>query len=62
MLNYTQENIKHIPLRIEYYREAVPINLLKWKSTNDKHTASKHLKIPDEPKSGPCPIYLITID
>jgi hypothetical protein len=48
--NYSQENIKHIPLRIEQCREAVPNNSIKRKSTNNKDSAPKHQKIPSQPK------------
>jgi hypothetical protein len=58
---YTQENIKHISLRIGQCREAVPNTSMKRKATNNKYSAPKHLKIPHEPKIGPCPIHLMTI-
>jgi hypothetical protein len=61
MPNYTQENIKYIPLWIGQCREASPNNLMKRKSTNNEDSASKRLKIPPEPKTEPRPIHLMTI-
>jgi hypothetical protein len=61
MTKYTQENIKHIPLRIGQYRDAVLNNSMKIKSTNNEDSAPKWLKIHPEPKTGPRPIYLMTI-
>jgi hypothetical protein len=61
MRNYTLENIKHIPLRIEQYSEAVPNNSMKSKSNDDEDSVPKCLKIPPEPKIRPCSIHWITI-
>jgi hypothetical protein len=61
MPNYTQENIKHITLRIGQYREAVPNNSMKRKSANNETSAPKRLKIPPKPKTGLRSIYLMTI-
>jgi hypothetical protein len=61
-LKYTQENIKHIPLRIGQCREAIPNTPMKRKATNNEYSAPKRLKIPTKPKTGPRPIHLMTID
>jgi hypothetical protein len=62
MVDYTQENIKHIPLWIGQYRTAVPNILMKTTSTNNDDSEHQHLKIPAESNTRPCPRYLMTID
>jgi hypothetical protein len=58
---YTQENIKHIPLQIGQCREAVPNTSMKRIAINNEDSASQRLKILPQPKTGPCPIHLMTI-
>jgi hypothetical protein len=58
---YTKHKIQHRALWIEQCQEAVPNNSIKRKSINNEISAPKYLKSSPEPKTGSCPIHLMTI-